>query len=83
MKNLLITLLVLFSLTVNAQDRQRTAKDANKCIYTTIVEKEKVTVTTFNRCTKTKIIKVYTKEEWKAIQKKRRDRIKQKRDGKK
>tara|TARA_B100001996_G_scaffold330915_1_gene279301 strand:- start:312 stop:566 length:255 start_codon:yes stop_codon:yes gene_type:complete len=83
MKNLLITLLVLFSLTANAQQRgQRTAKDANKCIYTTIVEKEKVTVTTINKCNKTKTIKVYTKEEWKAILEKRKKRARERRGGK-
>tara|TARA_B100000029_G_C17597074_1_gene964557 strand:- start:2621 stop:2872 length:252 start_codon:yes stop_codon:yes gene_type:complete len=82
MKNLLITLLVLFSLTANAQQRgQRTAQTANKCIHTKIVEKEKVTVTTINKCNNTKTIKVYTKEEWEKIQKQRRERLKKRRGG--
>ena len=81
MKKLLLILLVLFSFTVNAQQRQRTAKDAKNCIRTKIVEAKKVTVTTTNKCTKTKIIKVYTKEEWKAILEKRKKRAKKRRGG--
>ena len=81
MKKILLTLLVLFSLTANAQQRQRTAKDAKNCITTKIVEAKKVTVTTTNKCTKTKIIKVYTKEEWKAILEKRKKRAQQRRGG--
>tara|TARA_B100001996_G_scaffold150325_1_gene114423 strand:- start:211 stop:459 length:249 start_codon:yes stop_codon:yes gene_type:complete len=81
MKKLLLILLVLFSFTVNAQQRQRTAQNANKCIHTKIVQKEKVTVTTINKCNNTKTIKVYTKEEWKAILEKRKKRAQQRRGG--
>ena len=80
MKKLLITLLILFSLTANAQ--QRGQRNADKCVITKIVEDKKVTVTTINKCKKTKIIKVYTKKEWKALLEKRKKRAQQRRGGK-
>ena len=70
----------MFAVTANAQQRQRTAQNANKCIHTKIVEKEKVTVTTINKCNNTKTIKIYSKEEWKAILEKRKKRIRYKRE---
>jgi len=71
----------MFAVTANAQQRQRTAQNANKCIHTKIVEKEKVTVTTINKCNNTKTIKIYTKEEWKAILEKRKKRARERRGG--
>ena len=65
MKNLIILLFLLLSVSLNAQQRDQRGR---KCITTTVVEKKgKVTVTTNNTCTKKKTIKVYTKAEWEKI----------------
>mgnify|MGYP001386319859 CR=1 FL=1 len=79
MKKLLLILLVLFSFTVNAQQRQRTSQ---KCISTTVVIKQKVTVTTIDKCKNTKVIKTYTKKEWEKLVAQRREKARKKRGGK-
>lgn len=78
MKNILITLLLLFSLTINAQQRQRASQ---KCISTTVVIKKQVTVTTIDKCKKTKVIKTYTKKEWEKLVAQRREQARKRRGG--
>jgi hypothetical protein len=69
----------LFSLTINAQQRQRASQ---KCISTTVVIKQKVTVTTIDKCKKTKVIKTYTKKEWEKLVAQRREQARKRRGGK-
>jgi|TARA_Y100000287_G_scaffold146416_1_gene121301 hypothetical protein len=65
MRNLIILVLLFLSVSVNAQQREQRGQ---KCIKTTVVEKQgKVHVTTNNTCTKKKTTKVYTKQEWQKI----------------
>jgi hypothetical protein len=72
MKNLIIILLLSFSLTANAQERK------NKCMVTKIeyVESYRVKVTKINKCTNVIVVKTYLKKEWDALQKKRKTRKK-------
>ena len=75
MKNLILILLLSFSLTVSAQI---------KCV-TTIVEKVgdyKVKVIKKNTCGDQTVIKVqtYLKKDWQALQKKRKQRIKKRKN---
>tara|TARA_R100000742_G_scaffold3615_1_gene829 strand:+ start:69 stop:299 length:231 start_codon:yes stop_codon:yes gene_type:complete len=75
MKNLILILLLSFSLTANAE---------RKCM-TTIIEKVgdyKVKVITKNKCSEKTIIKIqtYLKKDWEALQKKRKQRIKKRRN---
>ncbi len=62
-----------------AQQRQRTSQ---KCISTTVVIKQKVTVTTIDKCKNTKVIKTYTKKEWEKLVAQRREKARKKRGGK-
>jgi len=72
MKNLIIILLLSFSLTANAQERKK------KCIITKVeyVESYRVKVTKTNKCTNVIVIRTYLKKEWEALQKKRKTRKK-------
>ena len=72
MKNLIIILLLCFSLTANAQERK------NKCMVTKVeyVESYRVKVTKINKCTNVIVIRTYLKKEWDALQKKRKNRKK-------
>jgi len=72
MKNLIIILLLSFSLTANAQERK------NKCMITKVeyVESYRVKVTKINKCTNVIVIRTYLKKEWDALQKKRKTRKK-------
>jgi len=65
-------MVLIFSLNINAQQRQR-PQVKDKCISTSIIEnRENVFVTKKNKCTNTKTTKVYTTEEWKKLLEKRR-----------
>ena len=68
MKNLIIIILLSFSLTANAQERK------NKCMVTKIeyVESYRVKVTKINKCKNVIVVKTYLKKEWDALQKKRK-----------
>ena len=72
MKNLILILLLSFSLTANAQGRK------NKCMVTKIeyVESYKVKVTKINKCKNVVVVRTYLKKEWDALQKKRKSRKK-------
>jgi len=72
MKNLIIILLLCFSLTANAQERKK------NCIVTKVehVESYKVKVTKINKCTNVIVIRTYLKKEWDALKKKRKNRKK-------
>ena len=72
MKNLIIIILLSFSLTANAQERK------NKCMVTKIeyVESYRVKVTKINKCTNVIVVRTYLKKEWDALQKKRKTRKK-------
>ncbi len=72
MKNLIIILLLSFSLTANAQERKK------NCIVTKVeyVESYRVKVTKINKCTNVIVIRTYLKKEWDALQKKRKTRKK-------
>jgi len=72
MKNLIIIMLLSFSLTANAQERK------NKCMVTKIeyVESYRVKVTKINKCKNVVVVKTYLKKEWDALQKKRKTRKK-------
>ncbi|NQY43283.1 MAG: hypothetical protein HRT87_08075 [Legionellales bacterium] len=72
MKNLIIILLLSFSLTVNAQERKK------DCIVTKVeyVESYRVKVTKINKCTNVIVIRTYLKKEWDALKKKRKNRKK-------
>ena len=72
MKNLIIILLLSFSLTVNAQERKK------DCIVTKVeyVESYRVKVTKINKCTNVIVVRTYLKKEWDALQKKRKTRKK-------
>jgi|TARA_R100000030_G_scaffold100040_3_gene92216 hypothetical protein len=75
MKNLILILLLTFSLTITAKE---------KCT-TTIVEKlgdYKVKVIKKNTCGETTVIKIqtYLKKDWQKLQKKRKQRIKKRRN---
>jgi len=72
MKNLIIIMLLSFSLTANAQERK------NKCMVTKIeyVESYRVKVTKINKCKNVIVVKTYLKKEWDALQKKRKTRKK-------
>ena len=75
MKNLILILLLTFSLTITAK---------KKCT-TTIVEKlgdYKVKVIKKNTCGETTVIKIqtYLKKDWQKLQKKRKQRIKKRRN---
>ncbi len=72
MKNLIIILLLCFSLTANAQQRNK------KCMITKVeyVESYKVKVTKINKCTNVIVVRTYLKKEWDALQKKRKTRKK-------
>ena len=72
MKNLIIIILLSFSLTANAQERK------NKCMVTKIeyVESYRVKVTKINKCKKVVVVRTYLKKEWDALQKKRKSRKK-------
>jgi len=72
MKNLIIIILLSFSLTANAQERK------NKCMVTKIeyVESYRVKVTKINKCKNVIVVKTYLKKEWDALQKKRKTRKK-------
>ena len=75
MKNLILILLLTFSLTITAKE---------KCT-TTIVEKlgdYKVKVIKKNTCGETTVIKIqtYLKKDWQKLQKKRKKRIKKRRN---
>ena len=77
MKNLILILLLSFSLTVNAQ---------KKCV-TTIVERVgdyKVKVIKKNTCGDQTVIKIqtYLKKDWQRLQKKRKQRIKKRKNEK-
>ena len=75
MKNLILILLLTFSLTITAKE---------KCT-TTIVEKlgdYKVKVIKKNTCGETTVIKIqtYLKKDWQKLQKKRKQKIKKRRN---
>lgn len=72
MKNLIIILLLSFSLTANAQERKK------NCIVTKVeyVESYRVKVTKINKCTNVIVIRTYLKKEWDALKKKRKTRKK-------
>tara|TARA_R100001463_G_scaffold320_6_gene1390 strand:+ start:4208 stop:4432 length:225 start_codon:yes stop_codon:yes gene_type:complete len=72
MKNLIIILLLSFSLTANAQERK------DKCMITKIeyVESYRVKVTKINKCKKVVVVRTYLKKEWDALKKKRKNRKK-------
>ncbi len=72
MKNLIIILLLCFSLTVNAQERNK------KCVVTKIeyVDSYRVKVTKINKCKNVIVVRTYLKKEWDALQKKRKTRKK-------
>tara|TARA_R100001082_G_scaffold91887_1_gene58506 strand:- start:399 stop:629 length:231 start_codon:yes stop_codon:yes gene_type:complete len=75
MKNLILILLLTFSLTITAKE---------KC-NTTIVKKfgdYKVKVIKKNTCGETTVIKIqtYLKKDWQRLQKKRKQRIKKRRN---
>ena len=72
MKNIILILLLSFSLTANAQERK------NKCMVTKIeyVESYRVKVTKINKCKNVIVVKTYLKKEWDALQKKRKTRKK-------
>ena len=72
MKNLIIILLLSFSLTANAQERK------DKCMVTKIeyVESYRVKVTKINKCKKVVVVRTYLKKEWDALKKKRKNRKK-------
>ena len=72
MKNLIIILLLSFSLTANTQERK------NKCMVTKIeyVESYRVKVTKINKCKKVVVVRTYLKKEWDALKKKRKNRKK-------
>jgi len=71
MKNIIIILLA-FTLTANAQQRNK------KCMITKVeyVESYKVKVTKTNKCTNVIVVRTYLKKEWDALQKKRKTRKK-------
>tara|TARA_Y100000289_G_C3825765_1_gene101022 strand:+ start:347 stop:577 length:231 start_codon:yes stop_codon:yes gene_type:complete len=75
MKNLILILLLSFSFTVNAQ---------KKCVTTTVekVGDYKVKVIKKNKCGEKTVIKIqtYLKKDWLALQKKRKQRIKKRRN---
>jgi hypothetical protein len=70
MKNIIIILLLCFSLTANAQERK------TKCIVTKIeyIEDYKVKVTTINKCTKVVVVRSYLRKEWEEMKKKRKNK---------
>ena len=72
MKNIIIILLLCFSLTANAQERNK------KCMVTKIeyVDSYRVKVTKINKCKNVITVKTYLKKEWDALQKKRKTRKK-------
>ncbi len=72
MKNLIIILLLSFSLTANAQERKK------NCVVTKVeyVESYRVKVTKINKCTNVIVIRTYLKKEWDALKKKRKNRKK-------
>ena len=72
MKNIIIILLLSFSLTVNAQERKK------KCMITKIeyVDSYRVKVTKIDKCKNVIVVKTYLKKEWDALQKKRKTRKK-------
>lgn len=74
MKNLIIILLLSFSLTANAQERK------TKCVITKVeyIENHKVKVTTINKCKNVIVVRTYLRKEWENIKKKRKTRKKQK-----
>jgi len=72
MKNLIIILLLSFSLTANAQERKNKMR-VNKIEY---VESYKVKVNKINKWTNVIVVRKYLKKEWDALQKKRKSRKK-------
>jgi len=70
MKNIIIILLLSFSLTVNAQERKK------KCMITKIeyVDSYRVKVTKIDKCKNVIVVKTYLKKEWDALQNKRKTR---------
>jgi hypothetical protein len=72
MKNIIIILLLCFSLTANSQERNK------KCMVTKIeyVDSYRVKVTKINKCKNVIVVKTYLKKEWDALQKKRKTRKK-------
>ena len=72
MKNIIIILLLCFSLTANSQERNK------KCVVTKIeyVESYRVKVTKIDKCKNVIVVKTYLKKEWDALQKKRKTRKK-------
>tara|TARA_R100000664_G_scaffold32744_1_gene48174 strand:- start:292 stop:516 length:225 start_codon:yes stop_codon:yes gene_type:complete len=72
MKNLIIILLLSFSLTANGQERKK------KCVVTKIeyVEEYRVKVTKIDKCKNLIVVRTYLKKEWDALQKKRKTRKK-------
>ncbi len=74
MKNLIIILLLSFSLTANAQERK------TKCVITKVeyIENHKVKVTTINKCKNVIVVRTYFRKEWENIKKKRKMRKKTK-----
>ena len=69
MKNLIIVLLLSFSLTANAQEIKK------NCVITKVeyVESYKVKVTKINKCKKVIVVRTYLEKEWNALQKKRKN----------
>ena len=69
MKNLIIVLLLSFSLTANAQ------KIKKNCVITKVeyVESYRVKVTKINKCKKVIVVRTYLEKEWNALQKKRKN----------
>ena len=76
MKNIIVILLA-FTLTTNAQERK-------KCVTTTIerVGEHKVKVIRKNTCGDQVVIKIqtYLRKDWQALQKKRKQRIKKRKN---
>ncbi len=72
MKNIIIILLLCFSLTANSQERNK------KCMVTKIeyVDSYRVKVTKINKCKNVIVVRTYLKKEWDALQKKRKTRKK-------
>jgi len=78
MKQIILMLLLSFSVTVNAQQKMK------KCVTTTIekVGDYKVKVIKKNKCGDQTVVKIqtYLKKDWLALQKKRKQRIKKRKN---
>jgi len=75
MRKLITVILVLFTLSLSAQERSK-----DKCVKVTVekIEDYRVKVTTHNKCRNVVIVRTYLESEWKKIvaQRKKRRAIK-------